>query len=60
MRMEDANEDNYDYNGVDKMILELDDVHVAEVFEILCNLLFEAATMHDIEPRLKSGAWFSI
>lgn len=32
------------------MILELDNQHIAEVFEILCGIQFEPATMHDTEP----------
>ena len=33
-----------------KMKIELDDQHLCEVFEILCAIPFEKATMHDWEP----------
>lgn len=32
------------------MKLELDEEHIQEVFEILCEIPFEKATMHDTEP----------
>lgn len=38
------------------MILELDNEHIAEVFEILCAIPFEQATMHDTEPPTKRYA----
>lgn len=38
------------------MILELDNEHIAEVFEILCGIPFEHATMHDTEPPTKRHA----
>ena len=35
------------------MILVLDDEHVVDVFEILCEIPFESATAQDMEPSTR-------